>query len=153
MRTNNKIIIGIDPDVEKSGLFLIDMRTIDGEFYKYEMYELPFFSALSKIQHTFNEFFETCEVVVVIEQGELNKAIYVAKNAKNKSIAANIGMRVGKNFQVSQLLIEYCKEYSINHKTYRPQSKKWNAKFVLQFGIKKTNETKRDALRCAMSEI
>ena len=140
MRYQN--FIGIDPDIEKSGVAFYN-----SESGKIELTNLTYFQLFDylKFCKPINEPF-----LVMIEKGEENKALFSARNSKSKSISASIGMRTGKNFEVTHKIIEMCEYLDIDYNIYVPKTAKWNAKFVKgAYGIiGRTNQDNRDALRC-----
>ncbi len=138
----NKIYIGIDPDVENSGIAILDKKSkIKLQFKILDYFEL--FDYLIQLNNKH-------DILVVIEKGELNKAIFTAHKSKTKAIASKIGSSVGRNFEATNIIIKFCEYVNINYKIYVPKSKKFDAKFVKQaFGYAgQTNQDKRDALRC-----
>lgn len=159
MKKENKIIVGIDPDYTKSGVAFIDKSKINNilpKFYMIELSNLDFYDLIDYLIFVHKQALEqSFDIVVVIEQGEQNKALFNAKNSKTKAISAKIGAGIGKNFAISKLLVEFCERNGINHRIYVPKSNKWDAKFVKKmFGIiERTNQDNRDALRCAVSFI
>jgi trehalose/maltose hydrolase-like predicted phosphorylase len=137
------MIIGIDPDTEKNGVAIVSDN-------KVKLINLPFWELIELIRQKHSE---DKNLVVVIEKGEINKAIFSANHSKTKAIAAKIGTAVGKNFQISSILEDYCKKYDINYKKYVPTTKKWDKQYMKDvFEItKRTNQEQRDALRCALA--
>ena len=132
------IHIGLDPDLQKSGVCFIDGKTI------IELSVLPFFALIEKIKATAAEY----PVMVVIEAGWLNKTkSYHA--AINKSVAARIGANVGENHATGKLLEEAMIFYGIPYRTIKPTSAKWNADLFKKITgyTKRTNQEQRDALK------
>ena len=132
------IHIGIDPDLQKSGVCFIDGKTI------LELSVLPFFALIEKIKAAAAE----QPVMVIIEAGWLNET----KNyhaAKNKSIAARIGANVGENHATGKLLEEAMVFYGISYKLVKPTTAKWNADFFKKVTNypSRTNQEQRDALK------
>ena len=114
------IKIGIDPDISESGFCILFNNEVK------ELSLLPFFDLTAHLLEL-KECYEGCKqkYVVVIEKGEDNSSLFNAVNAgiatynsptnKRKSLiqklksalnaAAQAGMRTGKNFEVTELLI------------------------------------------------
>lgn len=135
------MIIGIDPDIDKSGVAVKE----DGE---YTLYSLSFWDLF--------EFLSQCRPkLVVIEGGWLN-AKSNFRFAKSTSIASRMGKNVGENHSVGKKIVEMCKYLEIDHKVVKPLQKVWKGKdgkithseVVKHFKInkKKTNQEERDAL-------
>ena len=144
------IFIGIDPDVEKSGVAVFDRKT-----KKIELSNLKFFAVFD-----FLIFLKTVakkedpelKILIIIEKGELNKAIFKAKTAQNKSVSAKIGVNVGKNFETTNKLIEMAEYLGIKYEIFIPNkfTPKFNSSYAKNvYGIiERTNQDMRDALRC-----
>ena len=111
---NELLIIGIDPDIENSGLTIYNrnLKVIEIKSLSFfEIYEL-LLSAKDKIG------------TVKIECGFLN-AKSNWHNNKSVGIASRIGKNVGQNHQVSKLLIEMCKHLEINYREVKPLPLRW----------------------------
>lgn len=138
--------IGIDPDIDKSGVAVI---TEKGEVV---LYTLPFFSLIDFLKLNQNQIKE-----VAIECGYLNaKSNFHYRGAKT-GISAKIGALVGANHQISRLLVQYCQHNHINHREVKPLKKHWkgaNGKIthneltkIVKYDLpKRTNQEQRDAL-------
>ena len=137
------IYIGIDPDNNKSGI----------AFYNTEIKELillnlDFFELIQYLKNIYNK-----NVLIIIEKGELNKFMFTAQN-KKKSVALKIATGVGKNFAITDLLIEFCKLNNFDYKIYVPKGKKFKSEFMQKnFGIKRSNQETRDAVRCILQYL
>lgn len=138
-----KIIIGIDPDLLKSGFCCM----INGKVT--ELSILPFFSMIEKIKISADYAAGTeSSIVVYIEAGWLNtKKNY--HGAKNTAIAARIGANVGENHATGKLLEEAMKFYAIPYQLVKPTTAKWDANLFKQItGLtERTNQEERDALK------
>lgn len=170
LKLKNKIIIGIDPDVDESGVAVVDCREIIGKWYKVEFLMLDYESLRVFLQQ---KHIGDCNVVIVVEKGEENTPLFNAVNAgvamfmKYKSypsparvrkalkVAAKVGMSTGKNFQVTEMIAGFLDSLKIPYKIYVPHSAKWSAKYIKSlFGITgRTNPEKRDALRAAAGYV
>lgn len=135
------MIIGIDPDVDKSGVAVKE----DGE---YSLYSLSFWDLF--------EFLSQCRPHLVrIEGGWLN-AKSNFRFAKTTGIASRMGKNVGENHAVGRLIVEMCKYLKLEHEVVKPLQKVWKGKdgkitheeVVKYFKIKnkRTNQEERDAL-------
>lgn len=132
---DKKTIIGIDPDVDKSGVAIKSK----GEVHL--------------MNYTFFELFDYLEdlkglntVTVYIECGYLNKGNWHKTNGSN-SINAQIGQRTGANHQVAKLIVQMCQYLEINFVEVKPTRSKVNADFFKQITKieKRTNQEQRDA--------
>ncbi|CAB4168842.1 hypothetical protein UFOVP581_4 [uncultured Caudovirales phage] len=131
------MIIGIDPDIEKSGV----ANLAGGQL---NLYNAPFFNLIRGAQldleiHNFKHHF-------YIEAGWLNKkASWHA--ADNKSVAAAIGRKVGENHAVGKLLVECLRAIGHEVTEVKPTRTKLNAdKFKALTGYEgRTNQEQRDA--------
>jgi len=141
--------IGIDPDTEKNGVAIYKNGKID-------LLCLDLFDMFNKI-HSINCDNEKLEVV--IERGAENISLFNAISAGLKTkgnlqsklrVSANVGSKIGRNFEVTNVIEQWCKYMNINHSFFVPKGSKYTHEFVKnKFDIKnRTNPEKRDALRC-----
>ena len=140
------IKIGIDPDISKSGFCILLNNEVK------ELSLLSFFDLTAHLLEL-KEYYDNCKqkYVVVIEKGESNKALFNAKGGAG--VANKIAMQTGKNFAVTELLIEFCDREKIPYKLYVPKSAKWShdyTKKIVKNLPKQTNPDKRDAIRAAV---
>lgn len=121
----NRIVIGIDPDVEKSGCCIIYPNK---EMF---LFTLPFPELIEKIVNinTFNE------VYVVVEAGWLNSKSDFSLFANGRKmipisealIATKKAKNTGSNHAVGKLLIEMLKHHTIDVSEMKPLSKsRWH---------------------------
>lgn len=138
-------IIGIDPDINKTGVCVYDVEENILAFLMQNFFQL---TEMIK-QHLFIH-----KILVVIEKGEENKAIFGAQmTAKKYGIlpALKHAQNVGQNFAITNLIEQFCKEYKIDYQFYCP--KKTDAKLTVNY-MKSievdgaTNQELRDAFRC-----
>lgn len=139
---NYKRIIGIDPDIEKSGFALLDI-----ESRSVEVQTLPFFDLLGALMRNYNP-----DTLVVIEaMWKTKNWHYTARDSK--AVVAKKGLSVGRNQQVGILLAEFCEVTHVNYKLQPPLRKIWRGKDrkitqaeIVQFmPIGRTNQEGRDA--------
>lgn len=138
------IYIGIDPDTDKSGVAIYC-----GIHKKIELYNLELPQLIEKIKNY--EKISKQEILVVIEKGENNKSIF--HTSKTKAIAGAIGVKVGKNFQVTSEIEKFMIYLGIRYEFFTPNkhTPKWNHKFaksMFGFDGDRSNQEQRDALRC-----
>jgi len=143
-------IIGIDPDVDKSGCAFLETKT-----KRLETTSLTFPLLLDYlIQEKKNA--EQCEtsIIVIVEAGWLNKSNWHLRNNDGKRVAAAKGNSTGRNHEVGRKIIECAKHYGFEVFEQRPLKKAWKGKDgkitheELQYftGIMgQTNQESRDA--------
>ena len=132
-----KLLIGIDPDVDKSGVaFSMDN--------KLKLQNLTFFELFD-----FLKFYKEREnkPTVYIEMGSLNKSNWHTKAGYSQGFNAKIGEKTGRNFEVANKIVEMCKYLDLPYETIKPtKSKITNDYFKMLTGLKiKTNQEQRDA--------
>lgn len=129
----DKIIIGIDPDVDKSGVATNEKFLTNLTFF-----ELFDFLSLNKKAHN--------QMVVYIECGFLNKGNWHKTNGSN-SVNAQIGQRTGANHEVAKKIVEMCRYLGIEYYEIKPTKSKVNSEFFKQITKieGRTNQEQRDA--------
>ena len=134
-----KILIGIDPDVEKSGVaFKKDKEIV--------LTNLRFFDLFTKL----SELIDTRgkeNITVYVECGYLNASNWHKKVNQSASINAKIGERTGANFETAKKICEMCEYLEIEHVKIKPTKSKVNAEFFRQITKieGRTNQEQRDA--------
>lgn len=134
-----KIFIGIDPDVDKSGVAYRLGNTVS-------LQNLVFFDLqdyLIKLKTNF----EDIHIEVHVECGFLNKSNWHSVKGGTSAVNAQIGQRTGANHQVAKLIVQMCEKLELPHKQIKPTRSKIDATFFEKItGIKaKTNQEQRDA--------
>lgn len=135
----NKISIGVDPDVDKSGFSLIN-----GEHY--ELQTLSFFDIFKRFKELIL-LHGTKYITVYIECGFLNKSNWHKKVNQSASANAKIGERTGANFEVAKKLCEMCEYLGLKYIQVRPTRSKMDAKTFKAITkiTKRTNQEERDS--------
>lgn len=118
----NKTIVGIDPDVERSG-YAVCVRK-DGR------------TTCRAVSLTFDELImelsSLCKeeaVEVVIEAGWMNqKASWHTSPWEKANIAAKKGLAVGRNHQVAHDIASLCKALAIPYREVAPLRKSWRGR-------------------------
>lgn len=132
-----KILIGIDPDVDKSGVAFLQ-----GDQLKLQ--NLTFFELFDMLK-----FYKEKEVkpTVYVECGFLNKSNWHKKNAYSAAMNSKIGERTGANFETAKKIVEMCIYLKLPYEQVRPsKSKTSNDYFKKITGIQtRTNQEQRDA--------
>lgn len=161
---SNKVVIGIDPDVEKSGCCVIYPNK------DIQLDTLSFPKLIEKIENIFT----ISEVIVIVEAGWLNSKSDFSLFANGRKmipisealIATKKAKNTGSNHAVGKLLIEMLQHKGIEVKEMKPLSKKrWsngkisNEEFngVLErngyVNFTRTNQEVRDATLIALTFI
>lgn len=132
-----KIIIGIDPDVTKSGVAIKKGGKV--ELLNLEFFKL--FKSLSDL-HASSQY----EIKVYIECGFLNKGNWHKVNGSN-SINAQIGQRTGANHETAKKIVEMCQYLGLSYQEVKPTKSKVRSDFFKQITKidKRTNQEQRDA--------
>lgn len=113
--------IGIDPDVDKNGVALLDLST-----RKLEIKQLPFARTIAYIHQAFDYAkLHDYGFKVVIEAGWYNTGNWHLRAYEGRASAAQIGVKQGRNEQTSRLIGEMCGYYIIPYEFKRPLPKFW----------------------------
>ncbi|MGC8978653.1 hypothetical protein [Caldisericum sp.] len=129
-------VVGIDPDLTKSGYAIWDKE----ERVLKEFGSKDFWGLLELLNEYKNE-------LIIIEAGWLNKKVnWHLSELGTRS--EKIAYRVGQNHTIGQLLVDYCKKNGISVITKRPSMRKMKQEeFKKITGIKHTtNQDVRDAI-------
>lgn len=137
--TNMRILIGIDPDIDKSGVC---------EYYSSELFELSnlrFFELFDKLASL--KSIDDLDIEVVIEAGWLNKSNWHKVVRGSSALNANIGARTGANHEVGKKIVEMCEYLKLKHRIVKPIKSKIDAKAFEQITKykKRTNQEQRDS--------
>jgi Holliday junction resolvasome RuvABC endonuclease subunit len=129
------MIIGIDPDIDKSGVAAL----VDGQLH---LMTLNMVDLITRIRNEPPNRIKR----IYVEAGWLNKkASWHA--AKNMSMAANIGMKVGQNQAAGKLIIQWLQAMELPVVEVKPTQKKLNAEEFKRLTKYqgRTNQETRDA--------
>ena len=133
----SKILIGIDPDVEKSGVaFLKDNKLKLQNLNFFELFEMLKYYKESEIKP-----------IIYVECGFLNKSNWHSKKAFSSAMNSKIGERTGANFETAKKIVEMCIYLGLPYFQIKPtKSKIDNTTFQNLTGLKiRTNQEVRDA--------
>ncbi len=108
------IYIGIDPDVNKSGVCIYDSKEKTMDICALDLFDLV--DTLKALNNKFG-------ITVIIEAGWLNKVSNYHKS-KNLKTSNRIAKDVGRNHQVGRLIEYYCKKNNIKYLLSRPTKSK-----------------------------
>ena len=118
-------IIGIDPDVEKSGVSTLEVAT-----HKLEVAALTFPQLLDYLQFVKRQ--EILEVapkaIVVVEAGWLNQSNWHLNRNDNARTASAKGNATGRNHEVGRKIVEMAKHYGLEVVEQPPLKKYWKGK-------------------------
>ena len=109
--------IGIDPDVSKSGVALLNKSTM-----AIELHSLPFPSLMDLL---IKKKAEQADVVVIVEAGWLNRGNWHIRFNDNKGQAGMKGYQVGRNHETGMKIIEMAKHYGFQVEEVKPLRKCW----------------------------
>jgi hypothetical protein len=150
---NNKpdYIIGIDPDVDNSGVATLEVST-----RKLQLESLAFPQLLDYLQFVKREkqTAKQQKVVVVVEAGWLLKSNWHLRNKDNIYEASAKGNSNGRNHETGRKIVEMCKHYGLPVELMRPLKKIWKGRggkitreeLAAFTGIKgQNNQDERDA--------
>lgn len=133
----HKLLIGIDPDVDKSGVAFKNGKL-------FELSNLTFFQLFN-----FLSFYKEREEkpVVYIECGYLNASNWHKKVNASASVNSKIGERTGANFETAKKIVEMCEYLGLEYVKVKPTRSKVNADFFKQVTgfTQRTNQEQRDA--------
>lgn len=135
------IIIGIDPDVDKSGWACYDVKREIMMLTTYKLVDIIIFLHESFLLRKWGK------IYVVIEAGWLNKSNWHYNENTSKAAAAQIGARTGANWEIGKQIEKACIHYGIEYKLVKPTRSKVKAEaFNKLFDYKgRTNQEQRDA--------
>lgn len=135
--SKDKFLIGIDPDVDKSGVAIIDGNNVTLD-------NLTFFKLFDYLK-----FYKEKErkPTVYVECGFLNKSNWHKKAGKSAAFNAKIGEYTGANFETAKKICEMCEYLNIPHVKVKPTNSKKDSDFFKKLtGITfRTNQEQRDA--------
>lgn len=135
--TQNINLVGIDPDIDKSGVAFLNSETV-------ELKNLTFFELFEYLKSLRNQ---VDNLKVYIECGYLNKSNWHKKSEKSAAFNAKVGERTGANFETARKIVEMCEYLKLQHFKIRPTRTKVKAPFFKTLtGIQsRTNQEQRDA--------
>ena len=118
------VVIGIDPDVDKSGV-----AYVEPESRILEAMSLTFANLLDYLQELRDILTERGQTfVVVIEAGWLNKAHWHVGKGGSAARSAAIGNHTGRNHEVGRKIVEMCRHYGIEVVEQPPLRKMWKGR-------------------------
>lgn len=117
-------VIGIDPDVQKSGVACLEPAT-----RKLELTNLAFPQLLDFLGYIKEEAARLGKsVTVVIEAGWLNRSNWHLTARDSRALAAAKGLQAGRNHEVGRKIAEVCEHWQLPCQLVRPLQKTWRGK-------------------------
>ena len=135
--TKTKFLIGIDPDVDKSGVAIIDENNVTLD-------NLTFFQLFDYLKTHKGQ---DRKPIVYVECGFLNKSNWHKSSGKSAAFNAKIGEHTGANFETAKKIVEMCEYFKLPHVKVKPTNSKKDSYFFKKLtGISfATNQEQRDA--------
>jgi len=158
-KSNNEsdIIIGIDPDVELSGVAFLRKGTKELSIQKWDFCGImSYFKSMDELGEEAKK-----HIIVVIEAGWMRSGNWHLPRKCSKEMAAKIGNSTGRNHEVARKLAEIAKFYGLNVIEHAPLKKIWKGPegkithdelaYFTHMTYKRTNQDQRDAALLAWS--
>lgn len=142
----SKILIGIDPDVYKSGVAYIGTNK-EMQLNNMTFFELFDYLSYAKKVSENTLITSSIPLKVYIEAGWLNKTNWHTSGKMNIATVAQIGARTGANHETGRKIAEMCKYLKIDYELVRPTQSKVDAVYFKQLTKYqgRTNQEQRDA--------
>ena len=149
--TDHDIIIGIDPDVEASGVATLIRRTkkIDATTMK-----LP-----ALVDYLRRVRYPTLTIAVVVEASWTTAHNFHSLPSDSKAVAAKKGYHVGRNHQIGIDIADIARHFSLDVRLQPPLRKIWKGKdrkitheeicAITGYTAKRSNQEERDAMLLA----
>lgn len=157
--TQQRVVIGIDPDVTASGIGIV---RICGADVTVELMRAPFAEAIEAIAEAVKD----VDHMVFVEAGWLNSGNWHLNYHDSKAVAAAKGRAAGRNHQIGLDICAMLDFRGIAHTPVKPLRKRWQGadrkirhdeldaivKGVNQSGLprRRSNQEERDALLLAL---
>jgi hypothetical protein len=130
------LIIGIDPDIDKSGVAIKKVGAKDDDIFLSNRWLWEIFDLLLTERETIKR--------VYIEAGWLNAGSLSFTQSRKRAVD------VGRNHSIGQQIERFCIYYKIKHMLIRPVSSKWTHKQLITYTklqLKQSNQEQRDAAK------
>lgn len=114
-------VIGIDPDVDKNGVALLDCNTRTLSVTTLTFPDLLDYLQYQKRQAEVSD----RNVIVAVEAGWMNHGNWHLKYRDNRNVAVAKGVHQGRNEQVSRIIGQMCERYGLRYEFIRPLRKCW----------------------------
>ncbi|MFA5307508.1 MAG: hypothetical protein WC365_08725 [Candidatus Babeliales bacterium] len=140
------LLIGIDPDVDKSGFCAY--RTDLGQITQLTTFDLcDTFRWILDYQNDSKDL--GFDLIVLVEAGWNNKTNFHVRGSDSAWKSASIGAKTGENYAIGKQIIKFCEKHEIEVIAVTPKSHKVNAEYFKEMTkwAKRTNQEMRDAYR------
>lgn len=116
------VIIAIDPDVDRSGVAMMDVKSRSVACQALNLPELiDYLVSCRDAASQKNE-----SLVVVVEAGWLAETNWHIKKGDRAQKVASIGAKVGRNQEIGHQVLLFCQHYNIASEEKRPLVKCWS---------------------------
>ena len=121
MRKEFDRVIAIDPDVERSGVAELEVRT-----RKLEVFTLAFPALMDYLQFMKQRVeLDNETLCVVVEAGWMNASNWHTGNIRSIAAAAKTGQNTGRNHEVARKIAEMSRHYGLTTEEVKPLKKCW----------------------------
>lgn len=151
--TDHDIIIGIDPDVEASGVATLIRGT-----KKIDATTMTLPALMDYLRRVRNEY-PTLTVTVVVEASWTTAHNFHTLYSDSKAVAAKKGYHVGRNHQIGIDIADIARHFSLDVRLQPPLRKIWTGKnrkitheeicAITGYTAKRSNQEERDAMLLA----
>jgi len=142
---NSQKIIGIDPDVDKSGVCIVN-----------EMLQIERLTTMDLVDlFVLIEGMRDCDIRVIVEAGWKNKTNFHVGAMDNAWKSAKIGSHVGANHEIGRQIIKFCEKVGIECHAIKPKGHKMSALDFKRISgwTKRTNQEMRDAYKIILEAM
>lgn len=161
MKKEYDIIIGIDPDVKRSGVAVLDMKT--GNMLMYSMSFPELIRWLQEQDEAMCE--DTKRRLVVVEASWKAQTNWHGRNGDSRRVSAKKGYDVGCNHETGRKIVEMAQSTLLEVKEKYPLRKIWKGPdgkithgelvslldgSLIAYGFTRTNQEERDAALLAL---
>lgn len=145
IKKKEKYLIGIDPDVDKSGVAFLSGNQL-------QLDNLTFFQLFDYFVEMKKQY---PDLEVFVECGFLNKSNWHRKNDQSAAFNAKIGSYTGANFETAKKIVEMCEYLKITHYKIKPTASKITNSYFKQITgyTGQTNQEQRDAFMLIFGRI
>lgn len=122
---DSKVIIAIDPDVEKSGVCYYNVAS-----GMVEAASIDFPSLIDYLRYISEKKAEnpSASVRIVVEAGWLNKSHWHGAYQYGARVSAMMGNKTGRNQETGRKIVECAKHYGLDVVEQKPLTKVWKGK-------------------------
>lgn len=114
-----KTIIGIDPDVNESGVAILSPT---GELTLFKM-TFP-----QLVDHLFSCSASPASFIVVVEKGWFTQTNYHLRSGVGQRVSSKLGISIGRNHETGRKIVEMAEHYGLKVDAVPPLRKIWKSK-------------------------